>query len=188
MAETGPARYPAGIDLIDGGRTLVMQLREILATVASSKVTDWQIIFRPTLRHRITELMKADGERERLMVDEHMVSFAYRPNIAITMAYGLVDQSGFELPTGHPFAQENARSLFLDIFHDGQLVHRETVISVDRQRCLLPMPLAWEPPVQIATAQMSLIRLIHALAGPPTDYDSYFRESGMMRSDTVQWP
>ncbi|MDF1793908.1 MAG: hypothetical protein P1U88_18495 [Thalassobaculaceae bacterium] len=165
-----------------------MQLRELLATVASSKVGDWEIIFRPTLRHRFTEIQNDAGEREQLLVDEHLVSFAYRPDIAITMAYGLVEQAAYELPAGQPFAQENARTLFLDIFHEGRIVHRETVLSVDRQRCLLPMPKVWEPPISVPTAQFSLIRLVHSLAGPPTDYDSYFKESGMVRSDQVPWP
>ena len=165
-----------------------MQLRELLATVAESKAADWEIIFRPTLRHRFTEIQAASGERSQVLVDEHAVTFAYRPDIAITMAYGLVDQASFDLPADHPFARENARSLFLDIFHEGQLAHRETVLNVDRQRCLLPMPQSWDLPMNVPTAQFSLIRLLHALAGPPTDYDSYFRESGMVRSDTVPWP
>ena len=165
-----------------------MQLRELLATVAASKVADWQVIFRPTLRHRFTEAIDAENKREQVLVDEHAVRFVFRPDISISMAYGLVDQAAFDLPPDHPFARENARTLLLDIFHDGGLTHRETVLNVDRQRCLLPMPRSWESPVKIPTAQFSLIRLVHALAGPPTDYDSYFRESGMIRSDGVPWP
>ncbi|MCR9070627.1 MAG: hypothetical protein NXI18_02820 [Alphaproteobacteria bacterium] len=165
-----------------------MQLRELLATVAASKVGDWQIIFRPTLRHRFTGVTAAAGGRDQVLVDEHAVTFSYRPDIAITMAFGLIDQAAYDLPTDHPFARENARTLFLDIFHEGRLAHRETVVNVDRQRCLLPMPTSWEVPVLVPTAQFSLIRLVHALAGPPTDYDSYFKESGMVRSDTVPWP
>jgi hypothetical protein len=165
-----------------------MQLRELLATVASSKVSDWEVIFRPTLRHRITELQTAEGERERLMVDEHLVSFCFKPNVALTMAYGLVEKASVELPVDHPFAKENARTLLLDIFLDGQMVHREMVLSVDRQRCLLPLPRTWDPPVSIPTAQFSLIRLLHALAGPPTDFGAYFEASGMVRSDDQPWP
>ncbi len=165
-----------------------METREILATVASSKAKDWAIIFRPTYRHRFTETLKDDGTRDQMMVDEHLVAFAFKPDIAITMAYGLVEQASFDLPDGHPFAHENARSLFLDIFCNGHLTHRETVVSVDRQRCLLPLPKTWDPPLKVSTAQFSLIRLIHALAGPPTDYDAYFKESGLVRDDSVPWP
>ena len=96
--------------------------------------------------------------------------------------------AAFELPPGHPFARENARTLYLDIFYEGRLVHRETIVSVDRHRCLLPLPVSWDPPINVPTAQFSLVRLIHALAGPPTDYDSYFQESGMVRTDKVAWP
>ena len=165
-----------------------MQIRELLATIASSKVADWQTIFRPTMRHRFTEILDETGKREQLLVDEHRVSFSYRPDVTITMAYGLVDQAAFELPADHPFGRENARSVYLDIFYAGRLVHRETIISIDRHRCLLPLPASWNPPINVPTAQFSLVRLIHALAGPPTDYESYFRESGMVRSDTVAWP
>ena len=165
-----------------------MQIRELLATIASSKVADWQTIFRPTMRHRFTEILDEAGKREQLLVDEHRVSFCYRPDIAITMAYGLVDQAAVPLPADHPFGRENARSMYLDIFYEGRLVHRETVISIDRHRCLLPLPKSWEPPIAVPTAQFSLIRLIHALAGPPTDYDSYFKECGMVRADTAAWP
>lgn len=165
-----------------------MQIRELLATIASSKVADWQTILRPTLRHRFTEILNEAGKREQMLVDEHRVSFSYRADIAITMAYGLVDQASFELPADHPFAKENARTLLLDIFYEGRLVHRETVVSIDRQRCLLPLPRTWDPPISIPAAQFSLVRLVHALAGPPTDYGSYFLESGMVRSDQVAWP
>lgn len=159
----------------------------MLATVAASDIDDWQILFRPTFRHRITEVLKDDGERDRLEVDEHLVAFCYRPDIALTMAYGLVEQSSFELPDRHPFAAENARSVYLDIFHEGGLIHRETVLKVDRQRCLLPLPKDWDAPINIPVAQYSLIKLIHALAGPPTDYETYFKDAGMVRAD-IPWP
>jgi hypothetical protein len=61
------------------------------------------------------------------------------------------------------------------------------VVSVDRNRCLLPMPRDWNPPIAIPSTQYSLIRLIHALAGPPTDYDTYFEQAGMKQVD-ASWP
>ncbi|NQW11293.1 MAG: hypothetical protein HQ481_15615 [Alphaproteobacteria bacterium] len=164
-----------------------MDMRQMLATIATSDAMDWQILFRPTYRHRITEILNAEGARDRLQVDEHLVAFCYRPDVAVTMAYGLVDQSSFELPAGNPFATENARSVYLDIFHEGGLVHRETILKVDRQRCLLPLPKEWSTPIAVPVTQYSLVRLIHALAGPPTDYETYFKDAGMVRADTP-WP
>ena len=54
-------------------------------------------------------------------------------------------------------------------------------------RCLLPMPRDWNPPIAIPKMQFSLVRLVHDLAGPPTDYDEYFKAAGMKQSDTP-WP
>jgi len=164
-----------------------MNLRGLLEIVAGSSVDDWTILFRPTFKHRIVETLKDDGSRDRLLSDEHLVAFSYRPDLAISMAYGLVEQGAYDLPPGNPFATENARTRFLDIFLEGRLSHREVVVAVDRHRCLLPMPRDWNPPIAIPATQYSLIRLIHDLAGPPTDYDEYFKNAGMERSDTP-WP
>jgi hypothetical protein len=164
-----------------------MDLRDLLGIVAGSGVEDWTVLFRPTYRHRISSVRKADGTVERLLADEHQVAFCYRPNIAVTMAYGLVEQGSYSLPPSNPFAAENARTLYLDVFLEGRLAHREVVVAVDRQRCLLPMPRDWNPPIAIPSEQYSLIRLIHDLAGPPTDYDSYFSEAGMVQAGGP-WP
>ena len=164
-----------------------MKLRDLLRVVSGSGIEDWTILFRPTFRHRIIEALRPDGSRDRLIVDEHMVAFSYRPNLAIGMAYGMVEQGAYALPVGHPFATENARTRFLDIFLEGRLAHRETVVAVDRQRCLLPMPRDWNPPIDVPEDLYSMVRLLHALAGPPTDYDDYFAAAGMRRS-AGPWP
>ncbi|MEQ8394109.1 hypothetical protein [Thalassobaculum sp.] len=164
-----------------------MNLRDLLETIAGSAVEDWTILFRPTFRHRIVEIAGAEGSRDRLDSDEHLVAFSYKPDLALSMAYGMVEQGSYVLPDGHPFAQENARTRYLDIFIEGRLSFREIVVSVDRNRCLLPMPRDWNAPVSIPTTQYSLVRLIHALAGPPTDYDAYFEQAGMQRVD-ASWP
>lgn len=164
-----------------------MKLRDLLRVVSGSGVEDWTILFRPTYRYRIVETRKPDGSRDRLMADEHAVAFSYRPNLAIGMAYGLVEQGAYTLPAQHRFAGENARTRFVDVFLEGRLAHRETVVVVDRQRCLLPMPRDWNPPIAVPEGLFSLVRLVHELAGPPTDFDAYFADAGMQRS-TDPWP
>ena len=164
-----------------------MNLRDLLETVAGSSVQDWTILFRPTFKHRIVETLKDDGSRDRLQSDEHLVAFSYRPDLAISMAYGLVEQGAYTLPSVNPFAAENARTRYLDIFLEGRLTYRETVVAVDRHRCLLPMPRDWNPPIAIPAMQYSLVRLIHDVAGPPTDYDEYFEKAGMKRWE-MPWP
>ena len=105
-----------------------MNLRDFLGTIAGSGIEDWTILFRPTYRHRIIEVAGAEGGRDRLDADEHLVAFSYKPDLALTMAYCMVEQGSYVLPDGHPFAQENARTRYLDIFIEGRLSFREIVV------------------------------------------------------------
>jgi len=164
-----------------------MNLRNLMQTVSDSAPNDWELIFRPTYLHRFTEIMNAEGAVLSLDPDEHLVGFVYRPNISITMTYGMVETGNVALPAKNPYAGENARSVYLDIFYEGRLAHRELILQVDRHRCLLPFPQSWDPPVTVSQGQANLVRLVHGLAGPPTDYDSYFDSAGLRTAD-IPWP
>ena len=164
-----------------------MNLRQVLQRISESAPSDWQLIFRPTFRHRFNEILTAEGEVAALDQDEHAVMVTLRSDIEISMAYGMVEQGAVPLASDNPFASENARSVFLDIFYQGRTVHREIILKVDRNRCLLPSPTSWEKPVMVPLGQANLVRLIHSLAGPPTDFESYFEQAGMRHAD-VPWP
>lgn len=164
-----------------------MNLRQVLRRISESAPSDWQLIFRPTFRHRFNEILTAGGEVAALDQDEHAVMFTLRADIEISMAYGMVEQGAVPLDSDNPFAKENARTVFLDIFYQGRMVHREVILKVDRNRCLLPLPTSWEQPVMVPLGQANLVRLIHSLAGPPTDFESYFEQAGMRHAD-VPWP
>lgn len=164
-----------------------MKLQEILERISVSAPSDWELIFRPTFRHRFHEILNADGDVAALDQDEHSVMFTLRSDIEISMAYGLVEKGAVPLSPDNPFANENARTVYLDIFYQGRMVHREVVLNIDRNRCLLPLPTSWEKPVLVPLAQSNLVKLIHSLAGPPTDFDAYFEKAGMRNAD-VPWP
>lgn len=164
-----------------------MNLSELLRVVSESGNEDWSLIFRPTFRHRFQEILNSEGALATIDHDEHLVCFTYKPNIEITMAYGLVERGSVILPPENPFASENARTVYLDIFVMGRLAYREVILKVDRNRCLLPLPTSWEAPIMVPMPQVKLVRLLHALAGPPTDFDRYFEESGMRQAD-LPWP
>lgn len=157
-----------------------MNVKDYMDCIAQSTATDWIIIFHPTFLHRFTPISVGEDVVTRYDSDQHLAKFTYRPDISLTMAYGMVETGSYILPDTNPFAQENARTAYVDCFHDRQLVHRETVIKVDRQRCILPMPSSWAPGEQtVPEAKYNLVKLIHTLAGPPTDFESYFEEAGM---------
>ncbi|MBU0725830.1 MAG: hypothetical protein KKC98_12780 [Alphaproteobacteria bacterium] len=167
-----------------------MPIGKYMDIVTGSEPEDWAMIHRPTLRHRFTEMRDEKDRLMRLTIDEPMVAFAYKPNIEISLLFGLVQDAFHALPAGNAFAEENARTMLLDCFHCGQLVHREVLLKIDRQRCILPLPDNWEPgpqPVPVPRRQHDLARLIHLLAGPFSDFDDYFKRAGMVLTDRV-WP
>src|SRR3546814_19903123 len=132
MAEARPARPQPRVE--PGS----MKLRDLLRVVSGSGLEDWTILFRPTFRHRVVETLRPDGSRYRLVVDEHAVAFRYRPNLAIGMAYGMVEQGAYALPARPPFAPAKARPRFLHLLLAGRLAHRRPVVAVPRPPSLLP--------------------------------------------------
>ena len=91
---------------------------------------------------------------------------AYVPDIRVTLAYSLVAESNYRIDPAHKFGALNARSEFVDCFYDNILVHRETVVRVARQRCVLPEPADWtENPIKVPRRKARFAKLIHVLAG-----------------------
>jgi len=165
-----------------------MNLREFMASIADTSVDDWVMISRPTYRHRFTPEFDDEGNVTRLDADQHMVSFVNRLDIAVTMSYGLVQKGNYIIEADLDIARENARSLILDCCSHGRLVHREIMLKADRQRCILPMPEDWsDKGRKIPSVKVKLARLIHTLAGPPTDFDTYFQNAGFEEVD-APWP
>ncbi|MBM3546341.1 MAG: hypothetical protein FJX54_05285 [Alphaproteobacteria bacterium] len=165
-----------------------MRLDQYLALIGDSKVEDWRLITRPTFRHHFHRGTDEKGEEVSVEVDEHRVAMSFSQNIRITLAYGLVSDSHYRIDPKHKFGLLNARSEFVDCFYDNILVHRETVVRVARQRCVLPEPADWtESPIRVPRRKARFARLIHVLAGPLTDFDEYFKEAGMVEVE-APWP
>ena len=165
-----------------------MDVRAFMKRIAESKVEDWILISRPTYRHRFTTHLGDEGESSRIDVDQHIAHYTFRPDIQITMAYGLVEKGTYVIPADIEMASENARTVLLDCYHTGRLIYRETLLKADRQRVILPMPENWgEERQPIPKPQAAIARLLHTLAGPPTDFDEYFAAAGMFEVEKA-WP
>lgn len=165
-----------------------MDIRELVRTIASTEASDWTPILRPTYRHRFSPRVNAKGEQVGLSAEQHKIHLTCIQNIRITLAYGLVDNANYVIPEPNPFAAENARTHLLDCFWQGRLIFRETVINIDRNRCLLPLPEAWTgEAMEIPVTRFGLVKLIHDLVGPPTDYEDYFMRAGMQKVNR-RWP
>jgi hypothetical protein len=165
-----------------------MRLDQFLTLLADSTPEDWRVFPRPTFRHHFAPVLDDKGEIASVDVDEHRVAMSFVPDVRITAAYGLVADPNYRIDAKHKLSQLNARSEFVDCFFNNILVHRETVVRVARQRCVLPEPLDWTAqPIVIPRRKARFARLIHVLAGPLTDFDEYFKDAGMAEGDT-SWP
>lgn len=165
-----------------------MRLEKYMELVTATQPEDWVMIERPTLRHRFTPMRDEKDRLIRQVIDEPMVGFSYRPDIRLTLLFGLIEMAQYQLPPGIPYAEENARTVLLHCLYEGQIIHTETLLKIDRQRCILPLPAGWgEPPQAIPRRQHDLARLVHQLAGPFTDFEQYFKSAGMAVVDQP-WP
>ena len=164
-----------------------MRLDQYLGLIADSKPEDWRVIPRPTFRHHFARSADEKGEEVSVEVDEHRVVMSFAANIRITLAYGLVAEASYRIDPKHKFGLLNARTEFADCFYDNILVHRETVVRVARQRCVLPEVMDWATPIKVPKRKARFAKLIHILAGPLTDFDEYFKEAGMVEVE-APWP
>lgn len=165
-----------------------MELREMVKQAGDSAPGDWMPILRPTYRHRFVTRKNAKGEEIGLAADQHRLHLTFKKDIRITLGFGLVETANYHVPEPNPYAGENARTHLLDLFWEGRLAFRDIVVNVGRNRCLLPLPPDWtEQGMEIPVIRYGLIRLVHEIAGPPTDFDEHFTAIGMQRINS-RWP
>ncbi|MCR9255935.1 MAG: hypothetical protein NXI16_07545 [Alphaproteobacteria bacterium] len=165
-----------------------MTIDEYLKTIISTTPKDWTVVTRPTLRHAFAVQVNDSGEEERIDFEEPPAILALKKNLSITIAVGTVEQAKYKIPVPTPFSQHNARTLLADCFYDNVIVHRERLVSVDRQHCILPLPTHWTKEKQpIALGKVAFAQLIHELVGPFSDFGEYFEQSGMVPSE-LPWP
>ncbi len=165
-----------------------MNQRDLMRLVCGSEYTDWQMIQRPTLLHRFAPVGKTEEGAERYAIDEHQFRFSFAPDVAITMAFGLISDGNFQPPAEAKVDIGNLRTEALDVFFNGVLKFRETVLRAEPGRRMLPMPVTWSaPPIKVPSPRFKLVYLLHALAGPLTDYETDVQEAGMVAAD-IAWP
>jgi len=165
-----------------------MTLDDYLKTIVASTPKDWTVVTRPTLRHQFTRMASADGDDEQIELGEPPAVLGFKRNLSISLLVGAIEQAKYRIPVTTPFSAHNARTLLADCLYDGILVHREVLVSVDRQHCILPLPSPWTQEKQpISVGKVAFAQLIHELVGPFTDFGEYFDQSGMVPSE-LPWP
>lgn len=118
----------------------------------------------------------------------HTFMMAYRKNLAITMAFGLVHQDGLQEAWTAGFPDKRASLRHLDCFYNGALVYREPFAVVDGDQCVLPVPNPGPTePYEVPKRKRDVARLVHQITNPMRDFDDYFAYA-KMRTIDEHWP
>ena len=126
------------------------------------------------------------------IVDKHSSYAAFAKDLSISLAWGLgLKNKELNESWTQVFPDKSARMYFLDFFYNKALIYRETVVSVDGGRCILPLPKqvfdkADETKVieyRINSIINNILRLVNSLQ-TTYDYDSYISRSGIIVEDS----
>lgn len=168
-----------------------MKLEEIENLLLKSERADWSIIpcesfgNGPSYKNKLIYSEVLDDDTHVIQVDSHSNIAVFKPNVGITMAFGLVLEEEVEFEWLDRFESNSASSYFMDIFYHNALVHREKYLLVDGVECILPYPISdtkrMKPKVSLE--QYAFIGLLHLLEADRVSkekYDSYFEQSGIV--------
>jgi hypothetical protein len=158
-------------------------LEELLRKIVDSDRGDWNII--SCLNTPSYLPWSPDGE-----FNEHLARAAYRPDVAIGLAWGIAVNDNYQEDWANDFTDPHAESILVDIFYNGMLVARETLVYVDGSRALLPIPYDHEK-LLVRHRDRAFARLLddlsleHGVGGGVGDrsrseFDDYFRRAGLV--------
>jgi hypothetical protein len=165
-----------------------MTLAELFTKILSSNPGDWNVIpcagggSGPSYGSKFTFADERDGQRFVLDEDSHSSVAAFRPDLSITMAWGLSHSDDFEEPWANGFPDKRASSSFFDVFYNNALVYRGVYVMVDGGRAKLPLPKS-RADLVVPVRYSFLVRLLDQLDGYSTDYTDYFRRAGFKNSE-----
>jgi len=149
--------------------------------VSRSTPADWNVETGPVF------LQAAASEREG-PAPSHTAIMAYRRNLAITMAYGMVCREEVHANWTKVFPDPRSSMRYLDFFYNSALVFREALISVDGGQCVLPIPNPGPTsPYEVPRRRCDIARLLHQVTNPMRDFDDYFTHAKMRVIDEY-WP
>jgi hypothetical protein len=161
-----------------------VNLDDMLALCVKSKPSHWKVI--PCggagAGPSFLESWVAGPDGEPSLAGAHTMRAAYRPDISLSLAWGLVAHDAFVESWTEVF-DSAASSHFVDFFWNGSLVERGLYVAVDGGRCKLPIPQqdldALHPAARWITRwQSQFFSLLNAFEGVP-DLDEHLQRAGI---------
>lgn len=162
-----------------------MNFDELLDKIVASGPEDWHAIScddAPSYRERFTLNEYA------LETDGHSDIAVYKPDLSITLAFGMPLRLAIYVEWLRKFSEERSR-LYVDVFYNNGLAFRHECINVFAagRRAFLPLPNE-DSREEVPQRYHDFIRLVNSLSGSTTGvFDSHFRRAGF-RTVNETWP
>lgn len=148
--------------------------------VARSGPADWNVETGPVFLQGAPD---AEGRPSG-----HSAIMAYRRDLSVTMAYGMVCREEVRAEWARAFPDPRSSMRYLDFFYNSALVFREVLIAVDGGQCVLPIPNPGPTsPYEVPRRKRDVARLVHQITNPMRDFDDYFSHANLRAIDEY-WP
>lgn len=158
-----------------------MTFEDVIETVASSETEDWWsepcwgATSGPSYRYQPEFWELLDGAKNVFKMESHTNVGSYKPDVSITIAWGLTYLDDFKEPWANKFPDPKASGCYLDIFYNSALIFRVPYVTVDCGRGKLPLPNITG--LTVPERYNRIIRLLDSL-DHNSDYDSFFQRAG----------
>ena len=169
-----------------------MTLSELIDTIVSSSKEEWHsmacwgAMSGPSYRDKLEFYYHYEGQPNVLHSVSHGMVASYKPDLSITLAWGLTANDDFKEPWANKFPDPKASSHYADIFFNNALVYRELYVVVDGGRAKLPIPEITKE-LLIPQKYSSFIKLLDNIDTYISDYDRYFAQAGF-KTANLEWP
>lgn len=162
-----------------------MTLQELMQRIVMSSPGDWHRIGGfPSYRDKFTLHSSADSRW--VEVEPHDAVAAYKPDVSITMAWGITVHADFQEPWANKFPDPSASSHLVDVFYNGALVFRTLYVSVDGARAMVPLSRSRDELV-VPAPYYAFVTLLDSLSVHVSRASDYFDRAGLRIID-APWP
>lgn len=173
-----------------------MTLDDLLNVVITGTAEDWHVIgcwgygTGPSYRYALQNVTRhsPSGPITYVEVTSHAMTATLKRDVDIAIAWGLTSLEDFQEPWAQSFPDPQASSSFVDIFYRGNLVFRETYVSVDGGRVKLPIPEIHDGKLLVSGRYVALVRLLNMLEPAyEKDFGKYMVRANIAVGN-VAWP
>jgi len=171
-------------------RVALVRYDELTQMVTGSSPQDWQVLGPPSYLDRLGEVESGEGQHW-LEVESHYYVAVYKPDVSLRLAWGLKLDDGLVFE-GLTWPDRSITRYLVDVFWQGALAARWTVLSVDGGNCYLPDPdwayvktgeslegyqgVGWTA----KASDISIARLVDRLERSVSEFDRYLERAGIV--------